>query len=199
MSLAYYDSAIVEKLKKWVVDPKMKITGPDETRRLFEYRADVNNDGPIELPLITLRRGRDINIISTAKRPLTFDGLTLNANLQKSDQLNAIPISLNYQIDIYCRHFREADEYFRDFIFNIINHPKLLIQIPYNDAVIEHTANIRLEQTAMDNSDISERLFTGQFTRFTIPIFVDDAHLFDYKFRNNYDINYEFELSEELK
>ena len=82
---------------------------------------------------------------------------------------------------------------------NIINHPKLLIQIPYNDAVIEHTANIRLEQTAMDNSDISERLFTGQFTRFTIPIFVDDAHLFDYKFRNNYDINYEFELSEELK
>ena len=51
----------------------------------------------------------------------------------------------------------------------------------------------------MDNSDISERLFTGQFTRFTIPIFVDDAHLFDYKFRNNYDINYEFELSEELK
>ena len=51
----------------------------------------------------------------------------------------------------------------------------------------------------MDNSDISERLFTGQFTRFTIPVYVDDAYLFDYKVRNNYDIKYEFELSEELK
>lgn len=199
MALSYYDDAIIDKLKKWVLDPNMKITGPDETRRLFEYRADIENDKPITLPLITLRRGRDINILSTNKKPLTFDGLTLNANLQKSDQLNAIPISLNYQIDIYCRHFREADEYLRDFIFNIINHPKLQIQIPYNDAVIEHTANIRLEQTAMDNSDISERLFSGQFTRFTLPIYVDDAYLFDYKFRNNYEIKYEFELSEELK
>lgn len=79
MALRFYDEALLNKLKKWVSDEHMKITGPEETRRLFEYRADLNNDKPIELPLITLRRGRDFEILSTNKKPLTFDGITLNA------------------------------------------------------------------------------------------------------------------------
>ena len=85
MAVRYYDEALLTKLKKWVSDEKMKITGPDETRRLFEYRADINNDKPIDLPLITLRRGRDLQILSTNKKPLTFDGITLNANTKRSD------------------------------------------------------------------------------------------------------------------
>ena len=108
-------------------DNKIKITGPEETRRLFQYRADVNNDEPIQLPLITLRRNREVNILSTNKKPLVFDGLTLNATKEKSDQLNGIPIHLSYQIDIYTRYERECDEYVRNFIFNIIKFPKIQI------------------------------------------------------------------------
>lgn len=188
MALRFYDEALLNKLKKWVSDEHMKITGPEETRRLFEYRADLNNDKPIELPLITLRRGRDFEILSTNKKPLTFDGMTLNAQQKRSDMLNAIPIHITYQIDIYTRYFAEADEYIRNFIFNIINFPKLNIQIPYNGSSIEHTSNIRLTPTVSDNSDIAERLNAGQFTRMTIPIYIDDAYIFDYKFRPNYSI-----------
>ena len=85
MAISYYDNALCNKLKNWVGDSKIKITGPEETRRLFQYRADTSNDGPIQLPLITLRRGNDIQILSVNKKPLVFDGLTLNANKNQSD------------------------------------------------------------------------------------------------------------------
>ena len=194
MAFYYYDQALLEKIQSWVGDNKIKITGPEETRRLFQYRADVNNDEPIQLPLITLRRNREVNILSTNKKPLVFDGLTLNATKEKSDQLNGIPIHLSYQIDIYTRYERECDEYVRNFIFNIIKFPKIQIQIPYNDSNIKHDSNIRLEGSVTNNSDISERLVVGQFTRFTIPIYIDDAYLFDYRFRPNYDIEYKVEV-----
>ena len=186
MAIAYYDNALLEKVKSWVNDPNMKITGPDETRRLFQYQADINDDKPIQLPLIALRRGRDVDILSTNKKPLTFDGATLEANSRQSGILNGIPIAIKYQLDIYSRYYEEADEYVRNFIFNFINFPKLKIEIPYNDAKIEHISNVRLEQTVVDNSDISERLTPGQFTRFTLSLYIDDAYIFDYKFRRNY-------------
>ena len=186
MAIAYYDNALLEKVKSWVNDPNMKITGPDETRRLFQYQADIKDDKPIQLPLIALRRGRDVDILSTNKKPLTFDGATLEANAKQSGMLNGIPIAIKYQLDIYSRYYQEADEYIRNFIFNFINFPKLKIEIPYNNAKIEHISNVRLEQTVVDNSDIAERLIPGQFTRFTLSLYIDDAYIFDYKFRNNY-------------
>ena len=76
----------------------------------------------------------------------------------------------------------------------MVNFPKIQIQIPYNGSNIMHNSNIRLEGSAIDNSDIAERLVPGQFTRFTIPIYVDDAYIFDYKFRPNYTIDTEFEV-----
>ena len=194
MAFYYYDEALTNKLKDWVGDNTIKITGPDETKRLFQYKADITGDEPIKLPLIALRRGRDVNILDINKKPLVFDGLTLNANKDQSDQLNGIPIHLNYTIDIFTRYERECDEYVRNFIFNIIKFPKIQIQIPYNNSNIIHNSNIRLEGSATNNSDIPERLIAGQFTRFTIPIYIDDAYLFDYRFRPNYNIEYEVEV-----
>lgn len=194
MALSLYDKALINKLESWVGDSSIKITGPEETKRLFQYRADKSNDGPITLPLITLRRGNDIQILDKNRKPLAFDGLTLNATKYQSDQLNAIPISLSYQIDIFTRYFQEADEYVRNFIFNLIKFPKLEIQIPYNDSKLIHNANIALEGTVTNNSDIQERLIPSQFTRFTIPIHIDDAYIWDYRIRSNYQIEYGVEV-----
>jgi len=70
----------------------------------------------------------------------------------------------------------------------------LLIQIPYNGANIEHTSNIILDTTVTDNSDIPERLVPGQFTRMTLSLTIDDAWLFDYKIRNNYTVEYDWDV-----
>ena len=189
MALRYYDEALLNKIKNWVKDPNMRITGPDETRRLFEYMADVTNDEPIKLPLIALRRGRGITLQSVNKRPLTFDGITIEANKEKSIQLNGIPVTISYQIDIYTRYFAECDEYVRNFLFNFINFPKLTINIPYEGTNLVYDANITLNTSIEDNSDIPERLVAGQFTRFTFTFEINDAYMFSVPIRDNVSVD----------
>lgn len=203
MGARFYDNAILNKLKNWVKDPNIKITGPEETRRLFEYIADVTNDKAIELPLIALRRQPTLVINNANKQPLTFDGQTIegNSNTKKVGTLLAIPITLNYNIDIYTRYFDEADEYVRNFVFNLINYPKVKVNIPYNGSELEHYANITLNPEVQDNSDIPERLIAGQFTRWTISIEVNDAYLFNYKIDDTWNIETDLQvkLSENIK
>ena len=195
MAVRYYDEALLEKIKKWVKDPNMTITGPDETRRLFQYLGDINDDKPLKLPIIALRRLTPVRILSTNKKPWTYDGWRKNNNGEKGDQLNAIPIEINYQLDIYTRYMAEADEYIRNFIFQIINHPKLSIEIPYNNAKITHDSNIRLSENIDDNSGIPERLIEGQFTRLTLSINIDDAYLFDYRIKDNWRVESELQVA----
>jgi hypothetical protein len=115
---------------------------------------------------------------------MTFDGMMFEANKNKSVQLDAIPIDISYQLDIYTRYFKEADEFLRNLTFNIINYPKLTINIPYNDFNIEHNGFIRMSSDIEDNSNIPERLINGQFTRLTFNINIDDAYLWNIKVRD---------------
>lgn len=108
---------------------------------------------------------------------------------EKAIKLNAVPINIIYQLDIYTRYLKEADEYMRNLIFNIINYPKLYVTIPYNSANIVHNGNIRIDSNVEDNSDIPERLIRGQFTRLSLTITIDDAYLWDAKVRNNIQID----------
>lgn len=188
MAIRYYDEALVEKIKSWVKDPNMKVLSPNDSTRLFQLRADLNNDKPLTLPFIAISRDSDIEIINTNKHALTYDGAHLEVDEDKSKQLNAIPIKISYQLDIYTKYFAEADEYLRNFIFNLINYPRLSIEIPYNNSKITHNFTIQLESTVSDNSDIPERLIAGQFTRMSLKFYIDDAYLFSVPFMKNWKI-----------
>ena len=189
MAIRYYDESVLNKIKFWVKDPKMRVLGVDETTRMFQLISDQNNDKPITLPLISLSRSNDIEILSTAKRALTYDGGHLSATNLKSKVLNAIPIKLSYQLDIYTKYFAEADEYLRNFIFNIINYPKIEIEINYNNDKVIHKSNLMLESSVSDNSSIPEKLISGQFTRMTLRFNIDDAYLFSIPFMDNWSIS----------
>ena len=179
MSFALYDKAVGDKISKWVVDPKLRIIYPDETKRLFQYTADEQND-ILTLPLISISRDRNIEIKLKNRRYAERTGLTFNHTDDRADHLNHIPIILRYQIDIYTRYREEAEEYVRNFIFNIINYPTLVIQIPYHESGLEQSSFMELEDQIQDNSDIPERLVPGQFTRMTINFTLKDAQLFSY-------------------
>lgn len=198
MSASLYDVALVNKLQNWIKDENLKITSPNETRRLFEYKADQTNDQPIKLPLITLRKDPTMTLLATNKKAMTFDGWRRQNNGSRGDQLNAVPIQLNYQIDIYTRYEEEAEEYIRNFVFNIINYPKLEIEIPYNNSNIKHISNIRLMPDISNNSDIPERLIPGQFTRFTLTINIDDAFLWNYRTKDNAKIDVDSDVEIKL-
>ena len=51
-----------------------------------------------------------------------------------------------------------------------------------------HDSTVRVESTVSDNSDIPERLISGQFTRMTLRLIIDDAWLFSVPFMDNWDI-----------
>jgi hypothetical protein len=123
--------------------------------------------------MIALSRDNDIEILSSIKQSKSFDGLKVGFKLADETakipsatvMLNAIPISVNYQLDIYTKTYEEGDEYLRQFLFKLINNPVLYIQIPYNNSKIQHIANIRVLSTVSDTSDIPNHIFSGQFTR----------------------------------
>ena len=196
MSAGLYDKAIVEKLNMWTKDTQLTVFGPEETKSVFQNIADNTNDKPIQLPLIVVRRVGGFTVLNTGKRPLAFDGATLDANHNIASQLNAVPISIPYQIDIYTRYFNEADEYVRNLVFNIINYPKLDIVIPYTNENYTHHSNIRLQGAIEDNSNIPERLIPGQFTRMSMKIDVDDAYLYDVRYRDVYSMEITSNMSD---
>lgn len=204
MACRYYDDIIVKKLQKWIPEAsKLRVLKPDETKRLFELTANDNADQAFKLPFIALSRNNDIELLSTVKQPKSYDGLKLIRGSAKTLQLNVIPIKLQYNLDIYTKKYEEGDEYVRNFLFKLINNPLLIIDIPYSssdyddvtdtktgktEAILRHTANIRVLSTISDTSSISERIFSGQFTRWTIQFEIQDAFLFSIPYKTNWQL-----------
>ena len=181
MAIRFYDKALIDKIRNWVVDKDIQILDPEDTEAFLSSIADQNKDKPIALPLISLKRLPSVNILNTNKQPLSAEGLVIKNVLDeqgKAQQLNAIPVSISYSLDIYTRYFAEADEYIRNFVFQLINSPKLTINIPYNNANLTHNSYIRLQNEIKDNSKGFGYMFTGQFTKMSIPFVLDDAYLF---------------------
>jgi hypothetical protein len=181
MAISYYDDAVTNKIKGWLADTsKLRVLSPDETTRLFQVIADDTNDKPAQLPLIAISRNKDIEISSTIKQNKSFDGLTLDAGTVTTTtvHLNVIPIKTTYQLDIYTKKRIEADEYIRQYLFKLINNPQIIIDIPYNNFLVRHTANLRVLNTVSDTSDIPNHVFAGQFYRWTIQLELQDGFLF---------------------
>ncbi len=193
MAVRFYDEALANKIKNWTKSHPIRIFKPDETAEMFKTIADEKKDQPITLPLITLSRATKITLLNTNKKPMTFDGMKLRIYDKEGNEvrqnitpkLNAIPMKLDYQLDIYTQHQAEADEYMRNFAFNLTNYPNVTIEIPYNDAKITHKSIVTYDSEVEDNSDIPLRLFPTQFTRYTFILHIDDAYIFSVPLKEN--------------
>lgn len=196
MSVSYYDKALMKKIQSWIKDKNARVLSPDESLRLFQIHSDNTGDKPITLPLIALSRASNVEINQLHKKPMSFDGLMIGhpdaeemperlaKGTAKSLQVNAIPMVLNYQLDIYTKELSTADEYVRNFVFNFVNHPRIELELPYNGVNYKHYCNVIVNSPVQDNSDIPSRLFSGQFYRWSISLTIDDAYLFSVPVEN---------------
>jgi hypothetical protein len=180
MAIGYYDEAVTQKIKGWLADSsKLRVLSPDESARLIQLHAEDAEDKPLQLPLIAISRNKDLEIESTIKQNKSFDGLIIDRPDNKTTiHLNVIPVKTTYQLDIYTKKRIEADEYVRQYLFKLINNPQIIIEIPYNNCIVKHTANLRVLNTVSDTSDISTHIFPGQFYKWTIQLELQDGFLF---------------------
>lgn len=177
MSIKLYDDALTKKIQDWITDPSLHVLPPDETLRL-QAKLSNENDKPITLPMICLSREPALQLNIPGKKELTNRGLMISKGQSSGTQLNAISMRLDYRLDIYTRYFAEADEYVRNFIFNFINDPTLHLIIPYKELNMKYSVAVYLNSTIEDTSASTQyRLQVGQFTRFTLHLFMDDAKL----------------------
>ena len=186
MAIRYYDDVIAAKLKRWNPIADLRVLKPNEVKRLFALNAEDSGDKPLTLPCIALSRNNDLEIEANIKTPKSYAGLKLKQTEAETLLLNAIPVRPQYQIDIYTKTAEEGDEYLRQYLFKLINNPVIKIVVPYNGVEVEQIANIRVMNTVSDTSEISERLFSGQFNRWTIQFEVQDAFLYDVPYRKNW-------------
>lgn len=191
MAISYYDEAVTQKIKGWLADSsKLRVLSPDESTRLMQLQAEDSNDQPLKLPLIAISRNKDLEIESTIKQNKSFDGLIIgkDAVSATSIHLNVIPVKTTYQLDIYTKKRIEADEYVRQYLFKLINNPQIIIEIPYNNYLVNHTANLRVLNTVSDTSDIPTHIFAGQFYKWTIQLELQDGFLFSIPQKANWRI-----------
>jgi len=191
VAISYYDEAITKKIKDWLADSsKLRVLSPDETTRFIQLQAEDSNDKPLKLPFISISRNKDIEIESAIKQNKSFDGLIIGRSTDKTTtvHLNVIPVKTTYQLDIYTKKRIEADEYVRQYLFKLINNPQIIIEIPYNNYLVRHTANLRVLNTVSDTSDISTHIFAGQFYKWTIQLELQDGFLFSIPQKQNWRI-----------
>lgn len=189
MAFEYYDDALAGKLMKWTpTNLQLRVLKPNDTKRLMELKADDSRDKQLRLPFIALSRNNEIELLLNVKNPRSFDGLTLNKTEEKTLQMNVIPVKLQYQLDIFAKTQVEAEQYVREYLFKLINNPVIKIVIPYNGQEIPQIANIKVLSNVADTSDIPQRLFVGQFTRWTIQLEILDAFLYNLPYRQNWKI-----------
>jgi hypothetical protein len=186
MAIRYYDDILAAKLKRWNPASDLRILKPNEVKRLFALAAEDSLDKPLTLPCIALSRNSDLEIVTNIKTPKSYAGLKVRQTEAETMLLNAIPVRPQYQLDIYTKTAEEGDEYLRQYLFKLINNPVIKIIVPYNGVDMEQIANIRVLNTVSDTSEVSERLFPGQFNRWTIQLEIQDAFLYDVPYRKNW-------------
>ena len=202
MAIGYYDDAVTQKIKSWLADTsQLRVLAPEESNRLIQLQAEDSNDKPLTLPLVAISRNKDLEIESTIKQNKSFDGLIIGKDEKTATtiHLNVIPIKTTYQLDIYTKKRIEGDEYVRQYLFKLINNPQIIIEIPYNNYLVKHTANLRVLNTVSDTSDIPTHIFPGQFYKWTIQLELQDGFLFSIPQKKNWRfIGYDITVSDKI-
>lgn len=203
MAISYYDDAVTAKIKGWLADnSSLRVLNPDETKRVIELSAEDSGDKPLQLPLLTISRNKELEITNAIKQSKSFDGLIIQEDTVNAAtvHMNVIPVKTLYQLDIYTKKQLEADEYVRQFLFKLINNPQIIVEIPYNNYVVKHTANLRVLNSVSDTSDIPNHLFPGQFYRWTIQLELQDGFLFSIPYKKNWRfIGFELALCDRIE
>lgn len=193
MSIYLYDESLKNKVSGWLNSSKakkeIKVFNPTTKDNVFQMLADQSNDKQIEFPIIEISRDPDVEVLQNQMKEMSFMGIGLAKTKEKTLHLDAIPIVISYQLDIWGKDFKEVDALVRTFTFKFINDRTIPITLTTDGYDYVHYSNVKLNSTIEDNSDTPQQLFGDQFCRWTFHLVIDDAYMFTMPTDENYSIS----------
>lgn len=183
-----YDLAIVEDLRirfNHTKDGKPKtnnIIQITNSEDVFDIIGDIEQNDNIVFPIISLVR-TGWQLLDYSQEFMENSGGLVGilqeepGSRKRQVRLQAIPIQINYQLDIWTQNRIDNDIIAREFIWFYKLNPQMKVRIPHG-INITHPFNIAIEPDIVDNSDIGEHNSRGRYYRQTLGIHTDgDAFL----------------------
>lgn len=181
-----YDIAIIKDLRarfNYTKDGKKKtnnIIQITNSENVFNIIGDIEND-TIQFPIISLIRtgwqftGSEPEFLNNSGGLVGYMEGEKGERI-KQVRLQAFPIQINYQLDIWTQNRYDNDVIAREFCWFYKQNPQLRVFIPHGLNITE-PFNLFIEPEVVDNSDIAEHNSRGRYYRQTIGLYVDDAYL----------------------
>lgn len=169
-----YDNAILDKFRELFDTDKIFIVPPERAKMI---RAQLDDD-TIKFPLISLDRRGWTMLDDHNSWSASVKGIPDSINNDGSANiLHAIPIKIEYQLDVFTVDKVSCDEILRELIFYFKLHPTMQVHIPYG-LETNHNFNVYFNPEVEDNSDTVEHINKGVLYRYTASFYTDDAYLF---------------------
>ena len=188
-----YDQAIVDDFKirfNYTKDGKLKTNNNvyiTNSENVFNIIGDIENDN-IQFPIISITR-LGWSLVNFSNDFQNNSGLLYGymddekTNRKKQVRLQAIPINIDYQIDIWTQNRIDNDILARELVWYYYQNPQMQVKIPHG-LNVNHVFNVFFELDVTDNSDISEHNSRGRYYRQTFGLTVDDAYLWKSSVKN---------------
>jgi hypothetical protein len=180
-SLLAYDKGVYEKIK--ALYPEVFFAAPEEH---FAINARYHN-GKVLMPFIGLWRMPDFNVNrelyndSYVRRGPIRPTVGTSKNLEYPNQrvnMQGIPVSLQYQLDIYAVKRDHCDGLAAELTLEFFQNPWVnVIQKDMGDEFVQQF-NLDMEDSIVDNTSISEFDETNRFYRLTITLNMPSAVIY---------------------
>lgn len=176
--LFQYDKAVYDLIHG--LYDEVFIGSPDE---IMSINAKKHN-GKVVLPFIGIYRLPDLNINldiyndSFIRRG--YHGKTTDSNIEFPNQTVAmygLPVTLQYQIDVYAQKRDVCDGITTELMIFLKQNPYVNVQIMDMGEVCQEF-NFDLEESVVDNTEISEFSENGRLYRLTLTSNITDAVIY---------------------
>lgn len=186
VSVYAYDIAVVNDLRARFSKPPIKDSQINDTVVMADADQVFNiigqmNDDQIVMPFVSLQRlSWQLNLDRQMAQTFIGDKVVIQNPENPSEKIEiraqVIPITINYQLDVWTRDRITNDALVRELLFYYHLRPTLLVKVLHGLNMV-HTFNITFNSEIEDNSDIHNVNNRGNIVRSTLTFYTEDAYL----------------------
>lgn len=174
MSVYLYDEAILNRIRTVLGEDTIHIITPE---KVFT-KSNNKGDDPIFPGVSLYRPSYSLSTLGKTMSGYRVGRQEYSETLNQIISTRALPISINYQIDVYTRYREQNDELTKELLWFFSLYPLHKLTLTFDDYEKTIEFNVFLGDEITDNSEINEFENKGQYYRSSFYLTVDSAQLF---------------------